>query len=58
MEHFQATDKLAVLVGQHEKFAETKKHADELSAKCRATRETLEQHWKEHGCRVQQTPTE
>ena len=58
IELFEATDKLAVLVGQHEKFAETKKQAEELSTKCRAARQTLEQHWKEHGCRVEQSPTQ
>jgi hypothetical protein len=34
MEFFEATDKLSALVGRHEEFAETKKHADETRSKC------------------------
>jgi len=51
IEMFEATDDLSTLVGQHEEFAKAKKHADEMSAKCRTARSALEQHWKEHGCR-------
>ena len=55
IELFEATDNLSVLVGRHEEFAEAKKHTDQMHAKCRATRQTLEQHWKEHGCRASGT---
>lgn len=51
-ELFEATDNLAMLDGQHEAFAEAKKHVEHVSAKCRTARGTLEQHWMEHGCRV------
>jgi hypothetical protein len=51
IDYFEATDNLAMLVGQHDDFAEAKKHTDRTHTKCRAARLALEQHWKEHGCR-------
>jgi hypothetical protein len=52
IEYFEATDKLSGLVGQHEDFAEHKMLTDQTHAKCHATRQALERHWEEHGCRV------
>jgi hypothetical protein len=57
IELFEATDDLS-LVGQHEEFAKAKKHADEMSAKCRTARRVLEQHWEEHGCRARESSTD
>ena len=50
-EYFEATDKLANLVGQHEEFAKEKRHAESMREKCRAARLALDLHWSEHGCR-------
>ena len=50
-EYFDATDKLANLVGQHEEFAKEKRHAESMREKCRAARLALDLHWSEHGCR-------
>ncbi len=50
-ECFGATEKLANLVGQHERFEEEKRHAEGMREKCRIARLALEQHWSEHGCR-------
>lgn len=49
-EHFEATDNLSMLTGQHEGFADAKKVVDEMRLKARAAREALEQHWKKHRC--------
>jgi hypothetical protein len=49
-ELYEATDKLSMLAGQHEAFAEAKKVTDEKRLKSRTARQALEQHWKEHGC--------
>ena len=49
--YFDATDKLANLVGQHEKFAEEKRYAESMREKCRAARLAFDLHWSEHGCR-------
>src|SRR5258708_28447345 len=37
-EYFDATDKLANLVGQHEEFAKEKRHAESMRENCRAAR--------------------
>ena len=50
-DYFDATDTLANLVGQHEKFAEEKRYAESMREKCRAARLALDLHWSEHGCR-------
>ena len=52
MEFFEAADRLSVLVGQHEEFAQAKKQTDRTREKCRTAREALERHWEEHGCRA------
>ena len=57
MEFFEATDRLSVLVGQHEEFAEAKKQSDQKHTKCRIARRALEQHWEEHGCRARDGKT-
>jgi|HubBroStandDraft_1064217.scaffolds.fasta_scaffold164389_1 hypothetical protein len=57
MEFFEATDRLTVLVGQHEEFAEAKKQTDRTREKCRTAREALEQHWKQHGGRAREAKT-
>ncbi|MFZ0522918.1 MAG: hypothetical protein WAL95_17960 [Candidatus Acidiferrales bacterium] len=49
-EHFEATDNLSMLTGQHKGFAAAKKVADEKRSKARAARQALEQHWKKHRC--------
>jgi hypothetical protein len=51
MEHFEATDKLSGLVGQHGPFEEQKKCTEQAQAKCSAARLALEQHRVKHGCR-------
>jgi hypothetical protein len=50
-EYFDATGKLANLVGQHEEFAKGKRHAESMREKCRAARLALDLHWSEHHCR-------
>jgi hypothetical protein len=55
IEYFEAADTLSLLVGQHAEFAEAKKRTDQMHAKCRATRQALEQHWDEHGCRERES---
>ena len=52
IKYFEATDNLSTLVGRHEEFAKAKNHAEQVNAKCRATRQALEQHWQEHHCRA------
>ncbi len=51
MEYFGATEELANLAGQHGKFEEAKKHAEQIREKCSATRQALEHHWAQHSCR-------
>ena len=46
-----ATEALRVVAGQRGAFAEPKERADEARSKCRAARQALEQHYKEHRCR-------
>ena len=41
-EYFDATDKLANLVGQHEEFAKEKRHAESMREKCHAARLALD----------------
>lgn len=55
MEHFDATDKLTALVGQHEEFAEAKMQTDRTREKCLAARKVLEQHWKDHRCHARES---
>src|SRR5580700_6424922 len=57
MEFFEATDRLSVLLGQHEEFAEAKKQSDQKHTKCLIARRPLEQHWEEHGCRAREGKT-
>lgn len=52
VEYFEAADKLSALVGRHEEFAKARKHAEQISVKCRAARQTLEQYWQEQDCRA------
>jgi len=52
MEHFEATDKLSGLVGQHGPFEAQKECTERTREKCSAARSALEQHWSEHGCRA------
>src|SRR5260221_7203363 len=51
MEHFEATAKLANLVGQHGQFEEQKECVERVHEKCSAARLELEQHWAQHSCR-------
>jgi hypothetical protein len=51
-DYFDATDKLANLVGQHKEFAEEKIYAESMREKCSTARSALEQHYSEHGCRA------
>jgi len=50
MEHFEATDKLSNLVGQHGKFEQQQKYAEGMRQKCITTRLELNQHREQHGC--------
>jgi hypothetical protein len=52
MEHFEATDILSNLVGQHGLFEEQKEDVERAHEKCSAARLALEQHWAQHSCRV------
>jgi hypothetical protein len=51
MEHFEATDKLSGLVGQHGQFEEQKEYTERAREKCSTARLALEQHWTQHSCR-------
>jgi hypothetical protein len=51
MEHFEATDKLSGLVGQHGPFEAQKEYTERTREKCSAARLALEQHWTQHSCR-------
>jgi hypothetical protein len=51
MEHFEATDKLSNLVGQHAQFEEQKEDVERAHEKCSAALLALEQHWAQHSCR-------
>src|SRR5258708_4063742 len=51
MEHFEATAKLANLVGQHGQFEEQKECVERVHEKCSDARLALEQHWAQHSCR-------
>src|SRR5260370_27669781 len=51
MEHFEATDKLSNLVGQHGPFEEQKEDVERAHEKCSAAWLALEQHWAQHSCR-------
>jgi hypothetical protein len=51
MEHFEATDKLASLVGQHHQFEGQKELVERAHEKCSAARLALEQHRAQHTCR-------
>ena len=51
MELFDATDKLANLVGQHGPFEDERKYTEQVRGKCSAARLVLEQHWAQHTCR-------
>jgi hypothetical protein len=50
-EHFDATDKLCNLVGQHGRFEVQEEHAERIRKKCNTARLALEQHWTQHSCR-------
>jgi RNase P subunit RPR2 len=50
-ELFDASDRLANLVGQHGPFEEGKKYAEQAREKCNVARLALEQHWAQHSCR-------
>jgi hypothetical protein len=50
-EHFDATDKLCGLVGQHGEFEEQKEYAERMREKCNTALLALEQHWMQHRCR-------
>jgi len=52
VELFESADKLATLVGQHDKFAEAKKYSKRTHEKCYSARLALKQHQAEHGCRA------
>jgi hypothetical protein len=51
MELFDATDRLANLVGQHGPFEDERKFTEQVRGKCSAARLALEQHWAQHTCR-------
>jgi hypothetical protein len=51
-QYFDAVDGLPTFVGQHELFQESKKHCEQALENCHTARFALEQHWKEHHCRV------
>jgi hypothetical protein len=51
VELFEATDRLASLIGQHGAFEEEKEHAEQVREKCNAACLALEQHWAQHTCR-------
>ena len=51
MQHFEATDKLANLVGQHGHFEVQKDDVERVHEKCSAARLALEKHWAQHNCR-------
>jgi len=50
-EHFDATDKLCNLIGQHGQFDEQTEYAERMRQKCSAALFALEQHWAQHSCR-------
>jgi hypothetical protein len=52
MELFDATERLANLVGQHGPFEEARDRTEHARGKCVAARLALEQHWVQHGCRA------
>lgn len=52
MESFDATAKLANLVGQHGAFNEARDWTEHARGKCIAARLALEQHWVQHSCRA------
>jgi hypothetical protein len=51
VELFEATDRLASLIGQHGPFEEEREHTEQVREKCSAARLALEQHWVQHSCR-------
>ena len=51
MEHFDATDKLSNLVGQHGPFEEQREYTQQALEKYSTARLALEKHWIEHSCR-------
>jgi len=51
MAHFEATDKLSCLVGQHWQFEVQKETVGRAHKKCSSARSALEQHWAQHNCR-------
>jgi hypothetical protein len=51
MEHFEATEKLSGVVGQHGPFNEQNEYTERAREKCNAARLALEQHWAQHSCR-------
>lgn len=54
MEHFEATDKLASLVGQHHQFEGQKELVERAHEKCSAARLALEQHRAQHTCVIRE----
>lgn len=51
VEHFEAAEKMAELVGKHCEFMEAKAIAEDKRVECRTARLALKKHWAEHGCR-------
>jgi len=51
VEHFEATDKLSGLVGQHGPFEEQREYTQQALEKYSTARLALEKHWIEHSCR-------
>jgi hypothetical protein len=49
-EYFEATDKLANLVGLHDEFIVAKRHTEQAGAECRAALLAIEKHRVEHNC--------
>jgi hypothetical protein len=52
VKYFEAVDKLPDLVGQHERFHESKKNSELALERCRPARRALELLWNEHNCRA------
>lgn len=50
--YFEASEKLASLVGQHRQFEAEQKRVAHLREKCSMARSALQDHWEQHSCRA------
>jgi hypothetical protein len=52
IEFFEATDSLANVVGQHDRFVAEKVRVELAGERCRAAHLALQEHWRQHNCRI------